>query len=258
MAFFFFTLSFLQALAHAECPDAPVDVLLLGDSQTGGSWATAYFGNFVQGCLKSHPDHPRFAIYGRGGTQPVDWIYRKSLDSVDLVFRDAEKEHEVTPGSRAPECKKRIPALLKTHRPKKIVLFFGDNLLSASTSEIRRQYRELLDQVKNAAPRPEECILITPTFEMEVTERRNVPAKNLLNTKKVINAIKSETQDHCVILDGLELMKNSAFLDNETLKRISVPGTRGCLGGAINDNIHLCGEAAKEFAEQSCKAIRNF
>ncbi len=100
------TFSGSNATARTECSDRPVDVLILGASQTGGSWATSYFGNFVQSCLKTHPLSPSFAIYGRGGTQPVDWLTRKSLDSVDVVYRDEEINHKVMRGPLAPTCKK--------------------------------------------------------------------------------------------------------------------------------------------------------
>jgi hypothetical protein len=250
-------LSLAGAGARTECPDRAVDVLVLGDSQTGGSWATSYFGNFLQACLKSHPLGPSFAVYGRGGTQPVDWLNRKSLDSVDVVYRDRNENHKVLRGTGTPECYKRLNPLLSGHRPKKIVLFFGDNLLSAESREIRRQYRLLIREIREAGIAPADCLLLTPTFEMEVSSKRNVPSKNLANTEKVLAAIRAETGDECRILDGLELMKGSRLLKGETLKRIAVEGTGGCFQAAANDNIHICGEAARELANRVCGAVQN-
>ncbi len=247
--------------ARTECPDRPVDVLVLGDSQTGGSWATSYFGNFVQLCLKSHPLAPSFAIYGRGGTQPVDWVNRKSLDSVDVVYRDRDHHQKVLPGPQKPACLKRLHPLLQGHKPKKLVLFFGDNLLSAETNEIRRQYRLFLQEIKDSGIAPADCLLVTPTFEMEVSTKRNVPSKNITNTRKVLAAIRAEVisdmSAECRILDGLELMKSSPLLKHETLRRVAVEGTNGCFQAAANDNIHICGEAAREFANRVCAEIRN-
>ncbi|MBU6155183.1 MAG: hypothetical protein KGP28_12840 [Bdellovibrionales bacterium] len=256
-------LLFSMHLAHAsgkamiECPDRTVDVLVLGDSQTGGSWATSYFGNFIQSCLKTHPSAPSFAVYGRGGTQPVDWLNRKSLDSVDVVYRDLTENHKVLRGPQTPQCMKRLNPLLAGHKPKKIVLFFGDNLLSAETPEIQRQYRLLLQGIRAAGIAPGDCLLVTPTYEMEVSTKRNVPAKNITNTRKVLAAIRAEVGEECRILDGLELMKSSPLLKHETLRRVAVEGTNGCFQAAANDNIHLCGEAARELANRVCAEIRN-
>ncbi len=252
------SLALPSAEARNECPDRPVDVLVLGDSQTGASWATSYFGNFLQSCLKTHPLSPSFAIYGRGGTQPVDWLNRKSLDSVNLVLRDSENPHKILRASEAPVCMKRLAPLLSGHRPRKLILFFGDNLLTAEPMEIRRQYRLLLEQIRTAGISASDCILVTPTYEMEVSTKRNVPAKNLANTKRVLSAIRAEAGEGCRVFDGLELMRNSPlFLSNETLKRVHVPGTNGCLQAASNDNIHVCGEAARELAHKVCGQIRN-
>jgi len=98
---------------------------------------------------------------------------------------------------------------------------------------------------------------VTPTFEMEVSTKRNVPSKNLANTKKVLDAVRSEVRDQCRILDGLDLMKNSSLLRGEVLKRIAVEGTSGCFQAAANDNIHICGGAARELATHVCGEIRN-
>jgi hypothetical protein len=250
-------LSSAGAEARTECPDRTADVLVLGDSQTGGSWATSYFGNFIQACLKSHRLTPSFAVYGRGGTQPVDWLNRKSLDSVDVVYRDREENHKVLRGPQTPVCMKRLSPLLQRHKPKKLVLFFGDNLLSAETLEIRRQYWLFLEEIRASGIAPGDCLLITPTYEMEVSSKRNVPSKNIANTRKVLAAIRAEVGEECRILDGLELMKASPHLKNETLRRVAVDGTSGCFQSAANDNIHICGEAAREFANRVCAEIRN-
>jgi hypothetical protein len=250
-------LTLASAEARTDCADKPVDVLVLGDSQTGGSWATSYFGNFIQSCLKKHPLSPSFAIYGRGGTQPVDWLSRKSLDSVDVVYRDSVQNHKIMQGPQTPACLKRLNPLLAGHKPKRLVLFFGDNLLSAETPEIKRQYRLMLQEIRAAGVAPGDCLMVTPTFEMEVSTKRNVPSKNITSTRKVLAAIRSEVRDQCRILDGLELMKNSPLLRGEVLRRIAVEGTSGCFQAAANDNIHICGEAAREFANRVCGEIRN-
>ncbi len=147
--------------------------------------------------------------------------------------------------------------MISNHKPKKLVLFFGDNLLSSQNAEIRRQYGLLLQEIRAARIAAADCLLVTPTYEMEVSTRRNVPSKNLTNTRKVLAAIRAEVGDQCRIVDGLELMKESSLLRGETLSRVDVNGTSGCLGAAVNDNIHLCGEAAREFANRVCAEIKN-
>jgi hypothetical protein len=90
---------------------------------------------------------------------------------------------------------------------------------------------------------------------MGVSNHRNVPSKNKANTQKVIDAIRLEVGTSCKVVDGLKLMQESGLKVGDTLKRVNVPGTLGCLGAASNDNIHLCGEAAQEFARKVCSEI---
>jgi hypothetical protein len=158
-------------------------------------------------------------------------------------------------GASTPVCKKRLDPLIEIHQPSRVLLFFGDNLLSATPAEIRKQFRDLIGVLDPRGIRGENCILLTPTYEMAVASKRNVPSKNLENTLKVIHAIETEASGHCRIINGLETMKSSPLLKGETLSRVAVDGTSGCFGAATNDNIHYCGKAAQELAERVCEFI---
>jgi hypothetical protein len=37
--------------------------------------------------------------------------------------------------------------------------------------------------------------------------------------------------------------------------RVLIEGKAGCGGTAVNDNAHICGEAAKDFAQRVCELI---
>jgi hypothetical protein len=100
------------------------------------------------------------------------------------------------------------------------------------------------------------CFFLTPTYEMQVATKRNVSKKYLANTQRINAAIKKAIADRCQVLDGLEIMKESPYFDGkELLKRIQVEGKTGCAGAATNDNIHICGMAAKDLAERVCDRI---
>ncbi len=247
----------LAPLSRAEegCEGPRTELLILGDSQTGANWATAYFGNFVQKCLAR--TQITFASYARGGTQPIHWLSHAGLDKIDTVYRSASEPHTPLGGSSAPVCKKRLNRLVGIHQPSRVLLFFGDNLLSATTEEIRSQYRKMIRALEEAGIRGENCILLTPTYEMAVASKRNVPSKNFENTMKVIKAIEAEAGPSCRILNGLELMKNSPLLKGEVLAREAVEGTSGCFGAAANDNIHYCGRAAQELADKVCESLND-
>jgi len=245
----------LAPLCRAEVPcEGPrAELLVLGDSQTGANWATAYFGNFIQKCLARN--EASFASYARGGTQPIHWLNDAGLDRIDTLYRSPTEPHSNLGGTSAPVCKKRLEQLLDIHQPSRVLLFFGDNLLSASAEEIRNQYRKMTGTLEKGGIHGENCILLTPTYEMAVASKRNVPSKNLENTVKVIKAIEAEAGSKCRILNGLELMKDSPLLKGEVLDRVAVEGTSGCFGAAANDNIHYCGRAAEELAEKVCASL---
>jgi hypothetical protein len=239
------------------CDGKAVDLLILGDSQTGADWATAYFGNFLQKCLKTHPTGLSFASYARGGTSPDHWTTSPGLDKINTIFRDNDRNHLNLGGSDLPVCKKRLKSLLEIHRPKKVLLFFGDNLITNSPDEIKLEYRKMIKVVKDYGISKADCLLLTPTYEMAVADHRNVKAKTFENTSKVIKAVTEESQNDCTVLSGLEIMKESASLSDLKLKRVAVEGTAGCFGAAANDNIHICGEAARDFANRVCTKIQN-
>ena len=148
--------------------------------------------------------------------------------------------------------------MLKAHGPKKVLVFFGDNLLTNTREEVLKQFKGMAEEITAQKYKSTECFFLTPTYEMEVSVKRNVPAKNLENTLRVIGWIKEAVGDRCQVIDGVELMKNSSYhLDSNLMKRVQVKGLVGCDGGAKNDNIHLCGEAATEFAERVCARLAN-
>jgi hypothetical protein len=239
--------------AETSCEGEPADLLVLGDSQTGATWATAYFGNFLQKCLTE--GGKKFVSYARGGTQPIHWLNHPGLDRIETIFRSPDHPHLNLGSDVLPTCKKRLDSLIRIHQPKEVLLFFGDNLLSSPTAEVRKQFRGLVETLVRMGIDENHCTLLTPSFEMEVASKRNVPSKNLENTQKVIAAILEEAQGKCRILNGLEIMEQTVFRSGDLLRRIPVEGTSGCFGKAANDNIHYCGAAAQELAQQVCKQL---
>ncbi len=247
----------VRAAAYIPVPDctgSEVNLLVLGDSQTGGSWATSYFGDFLQSCL-SRRKELTFAVYARGGTQMDQWTNSAALDSIPTVYRDPVTPRKILGKQEVPLCLKRASSLIKIHQPEFILLQFGDNLLSLDVSAIEVQTNRLLKVVEEAGIDRRHCYFATPTYEMAVESRRNVPAKNIQNTMKVRNAIEKATLKRCTLLDGTKLLAGSPILNRGVLERILVPGTTGCAGAARNDNTHACGEAARAWAEAICKSL---
>ncbi len=241
------------ALAASPCSGEKTELLILGDSQTGSYWASSYFGNFIQKCLTNQGSS--FVSYARGGTQPAHWMTDSGLDRIETVFRSPAEPHLNLGVDSVPTCKKRLDQLIGIHEPSRVLLFFGDNLLSANTDEIRKQFREMIGILDSKGIRGENCILLTPTYEMAVASKRNVPSKNLENTLKVLRAVQTEVAARCRIINGLEIMKDSPLLKGDILAREAVEGTSGCFGPAANDNIHYCGKAAQELAEKVCETV---
>ncbi len=244
------------AFAEADCAGEKVDLLVLGDSQTGGYWSSSYFGDFFQKCMSKHASAMSFAVYARGGTQPIHWVSSDRLDHIPTVFRDMNHARSNIGSVEVPVCKKRLDSLFKIHQPRKVLFVFGDNLVSATPQQIETQYLDMVQLVIKAGILPENCYLLLPTYEMQVEKVRHVPQKNLFNTLKVNTAVKAAMSGKCQILDGLDAMKSSVLLVGEVLKRVGVEGTTGCFGAAADDNIHYCGEAARELAEKACDWIR--
>ena len=146
--------------------------------------------------------------------------------------------------------------ILKTHNAKKVLFFFGDNLLLRGRKTIEKEFSKLAKIVKESPPKSN-CYILTPSFEMEVKNKRNSKHKNLKNTLKVINSAIKGVGDRCQVISGVELMSDSELLKNKTLKRIQFGNLPSCLGRASNDNTHICGVAAKELADRVCKIINN-
>ena len=237
-----------------DCAGDKLDLLVLGDSQSGADWSTSYFGDFLQRCLAANP-RLRFAVYGRGGTSPSDWISRSSLDRVSTVYRDHDHPKFNLGGTDAPVCRKRLPALIGIHHPTRVVLQFGDNLITQSEGEIKAEFRKAISIVKGAGIQPGQCFVVTPTFEMSVKSHRNVRAKSLESSQRVTEAVREAIGSDCALVDGMELMRESPYFQASLLKREGVPGTTGCFGAAENDNIHVCGGAARDYAERVCARL---
>ena len=59
------------------------------------------------------------------------------------------------------------------------------------------------------------------------------------------------------MINGVDLMRSSdLLLQTQLLKRVQSDAMSGCLGAAGNDNIHVCGEAARDLAERVCGLLR--
>jgi hypothetical protein len=248
---FFLILYFITSSSFADCK-GPQDLLVLGDSQTGATWSRSYFGNFLQQCLNGN-----FVILGKGGSNPKTW-YAGGLENIEIVKRDPINSHiNLGPESTLPLCQKRLPEMIDAYNPRKILFFFGDNMIASPDEQIKKEIVGLLEIIlKKNIPR-ENCFFLTPSFEMEVKTKRNVSRKNLPNTERIRDIIANTILNKCQHIDGLEIMRNSPYFDGkELLRRVLIQGKAGCGGAAENDNIHLCGEAAKDLAEKVCAILR--
>lgn len=242
----------MNPLASSASCRENVDLLVVGDSQVGATWSRSYLGNFLQECLQSN-----FVMYGRGGTIPGNWMGQGGMDHVETVERSLSQPHlNIGSGEQVPLCKKRIGPMLKSHTPAKVLFEFGGNYIGREDSLVKSQINKLMITVQENGITPDQCYFLTPSYEMEVATQRNIPKRNLESVSKMRDLIVKTINGRCQILDGLEIMKASPYFDGkELLKRISVPGKTGCGGAAKNDNVHICGEAARDFAERVCRKI---
>jgi len=237
--------------AENDCQMRP-DILIIGDSQVGATWAKSYVGNFLTTCLKGD-----FVIYGRGATIPANWMGKGGMDHIETIQRDRLNEH-LNIGSKlmVPDCKKRLEPMLQTHQPKKLVLSFGGNYGNNADQLILKDMQDLKQILLVSKVTRENCFFVTPTYEMEVKDRRNVPGRNLQNTQHVTNLIKQALDKNCQVISGLDIMKNSPYFDgNQLLIRQAVEGRTGCMGAAVNDNVHICGAAAQDYAQKLCDTL---
>ena len=253
-------LSINSALAHkesdllnfkAQCPSA-VDLLVVGDSQSGATWSKSYFGNFLAACLKGN-----FVVYGRGGTVPGNWLGSGGMDQIETIQRDPQDFHfNIGSKENVPLCKKRISPMLEAHQPKKVFFQFGGNMISLTDSEVGKQIEVLMGTATDKGIKAENCYFMTPTYEMAVASNRNVPTRNLQAVRKIHALIDNAIKGRCQVISGVELMKDSPLFDGkELLKRIPIAGKPGCSGAAENDNVHVCGEAAQDMAQRMCDRL---
>ena len=190
--FILITIFLVSVGSSKACENKVHDVVDIGDSQTGAFWAKSYFGNFLANCLEGE-----FKVYGRGGTQPVHWISSSRMDKIPTIQRDRYHFHKnIGKNKKVPLCKKRVKQILETHQPKKILFFFGDNSPSRS-KKYRRQFSRLAQIAKDFGLSKERCFILTPTYEMEVKNKRNSKHKNLRNTLKVIKSAIRGASDRC-------------------------------------------------------------
>ncbi|PIP90736.1 MAG: hypothetical protein COW01_13085 [Bdellovibrionales bacterium CG12_big_fil_rev_8_21_14_0_65_38_15] len=247
-------LSNVENVAEASsCESLPkVDRVIIGDSQNGATWSKSYFGNFFQRCLSEHQES--FVSYARGGSVPIHWVNNGGNDRINTIIRDRSHSHQEVKPQELLKCQKRLGSIVEAHKPKEVVIFLGDNLMGSSEAGAKSQFKQLLAQVGSS-----KCTMITPTYEMQVTSRRSVSAKNLENTQKIIRALKFAAAGKCRVIDSLELMKRSPYFDvhKKLLKRVKIEGLGGCTGASSNDNIHVCGGAAKDFADRVCGKLFN-
>jgi hypothetical protein len=237
----------------ATCPK-DVDLLLIGDSQVGATWAKSYTGNFLQQCLKG-----RFVIYGRGATIPGNWFGNGGMDQIETIQRDADNAHlNIGSLDQVPLCKKRMEAMLPAHSPKRIVFSFGGNYIGKTIDEkkVKQEISRLMEIIAQYDYREDQCFFVGPTFEMEVRERRNVAHRDLTGVMKIDSIVRPLLSGKCQFLSGVDLMRSSPYVDGkELLKRVQIPGASGCAGAAENDNVHVCGEAARDYAQRLCDRL---
>lgn len=236
------------------CREKKTDLLIIGDSQTGTVGSKSYFGNHFRNCLNRKKVN--FVSYARGSTRPEHWLYSADLDKITTIRRDPQHEEvNLGWGAMVPECKRRLEPMLKAHRPKKVLAFFGDNFLLHPSASIAKQSQDLVRVIRARGIGFEDCYFLTATYEMQVPSTPRFPHKTFKNTMDVDFAIRQAIGDQCQVIDGLELMRDSPFLEDSKLKRVQPEGQTDCFGKAENDNIHYCGEAAKELADKACEFI---
>lgn len=245
--FLFFTIG-----AWAQCPRS-IDLLVVGDSQSGATWSKSYFGNFLASCLEGD-----FVVYGRGGTVPGNWLGTGGMDQIETIQRDSLENHlNIGSKDNVPLCKKRISPMLEAHAPKKVLFQFGGNMISLADEVIEIQMDRLMKTVSESHINSENCFFLTPTFEMSVATNRNIPQRNLQAVMRVHDLILKAINGRCQVINGVELMKNSSYFDGrELLRRVLINGLSGCGGAAANDNVHVCGEAAKDMAQRVCDFLK--
>jgi len=238
--------------AWAQCPRS-VHLLIVGDSQSGATWSKSYLGNFLASCLEGD-----FVVYARGGTVPGNWLGVGGMDHIETIQRDPLDNHlNIGSKENVPLCKKRIAPMLEAHAPKKILFQFGGNMISLADEEVEKQIDRLMKTVSEGHIASENCFFLTPTYEMAVATNRNIPQRNLQAVIRIHDLISRSINGRCQIINGVELMKNSPYYDGkELLKRVLVDGLSGCGGAAANDNVHVCGEAAKDMAQRVCDYLK--
>jgi hypothetical protein len=251
IALFAFFLILPYSIVWAKCE--PVDLLIVGDSQSGATWSKSYFGNFLPTCLEG-----TFALYARGGTVPGNWLGKGAMDQIETMERTPDNfQHNIGSGTTVPECKKRIGPMLDAHSPQKILFQFGGNMIGFTDAEITKQIDLLMNEISVRGITSSQCYFVTPTFEMAVADHRNVPTRSLAAVVRVTNLIQTAINERCQLISGIEIMKNSPYFDGkELLKRVLIPGLAGCGGAAANDNVHICGEAAKDWAQRVCETLK--
>jgi hypothetical protein len=246
----FIFLIFVSNFSFASCEEKP-DLLLVGDSQTGATWSKSYIGNFLANCLQGN-----FLLLSRGGSIPMNWLGTSTVDRVETIQRDPDHNQINLGLTDVPLCKRRLQPMLDSYKPSRIVFQFGGNYIASNDEDVKKDTERLMKLVIEKGFSKETCFYVTPTFEMEVATKRNVPLKDLKNVTRVTNIIASVIQDRCQLISGLEMMKNSPYFDGkELLKRVLIEGKPGCGGAAVNDNAHVCGEAAKDFAQRVCTIL---
>jgi hypothetical protein len=252
--FLFFCHCSFASASIWPCREKKVDLLVIGDSQTGTVGSKSFFGNFIQKCLNAKVK--RFVTYGRGSTRPEHWLYSDELDKVTTIRRDPQHEEvNLGWGAMVPDCKRRLEPMMKAHRPNKVLAFFGDNFLLHPSESIAKQSQDLVRVIRSHGISFENCYFLTATYEMQVPATPRFPHKTLKNTMDVDFAIRQAIGDQCQVIDGLDLMRNSLLLVDSRLKRVQPEGQADCFGKSENDNIHYCGEAAKEMANKVCDLI---
>lgn len=231
---------------------AKTDLVVIGDSQVGATWSQSYTGNFLTECLSGE-----YLILGRGATVLSSWLGNGKMDHIETIQRDKINPHlNIGSKENVPVFKKRISSIIEYYQPKKVAFNFGGNYISMSNEIIENETLRLKQVIEQYKIAHKDCYFITPTYEMEVRDHRNVPLKNLSNIQRINRIITSNLGDHCQIIDGLEVMNDSIYFDgNELLKRINIVGRSGCMGAAQNDNTHVCGEAARDYAQRLCQIL---
>jgi hypothetical protein len=181
------------------------------------------------------------------------------MDHIETIQRDSLNSHiNLGSADKVPGCKKRLEQMLPPHQAKRIAFSFGGNYIgkTINVEQVKKETTDLVKLIQQHGYKQESCFYIGPSFEMEVRDRRNIAHRDLAAVEKINAILRPILDGNCQFISGIDLMRSSPYFDGkELLRRVQVAGANGCAGAAENDNVHICGEAARDYALRLCEVL---